>query len=127
MAALLVGVGIMGFFASLLLAYAMRPNRIRERLGRRALAKWWAGSLAIAVGGAGLAVLFGWPACLLGRCIAPWLLGESKGVVGTMCAIIFGLGGALLTGAGSLPWGDRFEVPLRRRRPRPPRRKSRLP
>lgn len=126
MTALLVGIGVMGFFASLLLACGMRPNRIRERLGGRALAKWWAGSLAISVGGAGLALLFGWPACLLGRFLAPWL-GESEGVIGAMCGIIFGLGGALLTGAGSLPWGDQFEVPLRRRRRRGPRRKSRLP
>ena len=107
MAGWLIGISIAGFFVSLLLSAGLRPAGL-ARLGRGAVARWWAGSLAIAVGGIGLTLLFAWPAWHLGQLVGPWYE-VSKTTGGALFACIFGLGGAGVTGAGSVILSERFE------------------
>lgn len=97
MAPWLLGIGVAGFLISLGIALAMRPARIGERLGRRATVRWWLGSLGIAGIGVGLALLLAWPMWLLGRWLAPYVE-VSPTTGGAICACIFGVGGAALTG-----------------------------
>ena len=107
MASWLIGIGIAGFFVSLMISASMRPKGVGERLGRSAVGRWWVGSLATAVAGVGLALLFAWPAWLLGRYLGPYF--DVSGTAGgAIFACIFGLGGAALTGAISVGFNERF-------------------
>jgi len=110
MVAWLVCIGVAGFVASLYLAVAMRPEGIGDRLGRSGVTRWWAGGLAIAIVGAGLALLFAWPMWKLGELIAPYV-DVSRTTGGAILACIFGLGGAALTGILSVSLKERFEAP----------------
>ena len=100
MATWLVGIGIAGFFLSLLLSSALRPGRPGRSLERRARLQWRIGSLAIALAGAALAALFAWPAWFLGCFVGPYF-GFEESVGGALFACIFGLGGAAVTGGFS--------------------------
>lgn len=103
----LTGIGITGFLIGLGLCAAMRPAGIEARLGRSAVVRWWVGSLAIGAVGTGLALLFAWPTWLLGQWLAPYV--EVSPVTGgAICACIFGVGGAALTGVLSLDFSERF-------------------
>jgi hypothetical protein len=110
MGAWLIGIGVVGFFVSLFLAVLMRPEGIGARLGRWSAVRWWAGSLVIATVGVGLALLFAWPMWLLGAAVGPEV-GVSRTTGGAICACIFGLGGAALTGVLSVMFNERFEAP----------------
>jgi len=109
MVAWLAGIGIAGFFVSLHISVCMRPKGIGDRLGRSGVVRWWAGSVAIAVVGVALAILFAWPTWLLGQFLAPHVeLSRTTG--GAICACIFGLGGSALTGAFSVGFNERFDA-----------------
>ena len=115
MAPWLIGIGIAGFFVSLLLSLSLRPAGLANGPGRDALARWWAGALGIGVVGVVLAVLFAWPAWLLGRFLGPYF-DVSSATGGAVFACIFGLGGAAVTGAFGVAWGEHFEDAGRGRR-----------
>lgn len=110
MVAWLIGIGITCFVGSLLVSMSVRPGGIGDRLGRSAVFRWWAGSLAIAALGVGLALLFAWPAWRLGYFLGPFL-GVSSPTGGALCACIFGSGGAALTGVLILIFNEGFENP----------------
>lgn len=103
----LIGIGIAGFFIGLWGSIAMRPEGIGARLGRPAVARWWAGSLAIAAVAVGLALLFAWPMWQLGQWLAPYVE-VSPTTGGAICACIFGVGGAALTGVLSVDFNERY-------------------
>ena len=97
----LIGIGVAGFFLSLLLTSFMRPEVPGKHLGRSTRIRWRAGAFFIALTGMALAAIFAWPAWLLGRFVSP-CFGFAESVGGAIFACIFGLGGAALTGAFSI-------------------------
>ena len=111
MVAWLIGIGITGFGASLLLSVLTRPKGIAARLGRFAVARWLTGTLAIAVVGVALTLLLVWPAWLLGQHLGPTYPDISEATGGAIFACIFGLGGVIVTCARAAAFNGQFNDP----------------
>lgn len=102
----LTGIGVAGFLVSFGLSVGARPPGNGDSSSRSGPRRRWASVLGPSLVGAGLALLFAWPAWLLGHFVGPhYEVSPTTG--GAVFACIFGLGGAGLSGALRLVLNER--------------------